>query len=75
MGVRKTIETAKTNLETGVVGRGTVWEENTGAAKEDYGTFFKPFLDAQNACGLEVEGKSRYDALVAYASCMKKKMG
>lgn len=77
MAKRASIEEAKTHFGTEVANPASAakWSERTSAAAEDYGTFFKPYLDAQNACGQSVEKLSRYEALLKYASCMKGKMG
>ena len=72
---RKTIEEAAQRRIEGIEGKGTVWEERSKAADSAYREAFGPILNKQNACALEVERKGLrgYDALVAYAQCMKTK--
>lgn len=70
--VQKSIEEAQAAFEQGVAGKGAKWEENTAAAGGDYGTGFRPILSAQNRCGAQARSKAAgYDALLAYAQCMK----
>ena len=52
------------------------WARHTAESSGDYATNFGPFLTAQNSCSQEVKrgkGMGGFDALVAYASCMRGK--
>jgi hypothetical protein len=73
----KDISKAQVRYQEGVTSGDAAakWARHTAESAGDYATSFGPYLTAQNGCSSEVKhkGVGGFDALVAYAACMRSK--